>query len=184
MISTRVPTRLAFGPSFMAANMLKKQTLNATSLAFKYIFCCIYNIFFYGMSIAAFVPLIFASTPNHMAQSDRYGYLLGMDASALQDLYELFQANPEQVAPDWRLFFEGFDLGVHHDSGRPEQSGTSPATEQSATQDSGGAAGGRSGLTTTPSSGGALGRDEFAVAALIQAYRSRGHLISKTNPIR
>jgi 2-oxoglutarate dehydrogenase E1 component len=136
------------------------------------------------MSIAAFVPLIFASTPINMAQSDRYGYLLGMDASALQDLYELFQANPEQVAPDWRLFFEGFDLGVHHDSGRPEQAGTSPATEPSATQASVSATGNGLGLSTTPSSGGASGRDEFAVAALIQAYRSRGHLISKTNPIR
>ena len=106
-----------------------------------------------------------------MAQSDRYGYLLGMDASALQDLYEQYKSNPAQIAPDWRLFFEGFDLGVHHDTGMPETPDT-PVIPLSTP-------------TKTDSFAAADNyREEFAVVALIDAYRSRGHLLSKTNPIR
>ncbi len=74
-------------------------------------------------------------------------------------LYSQFQVDPNSVDPSWRYFFEGFEYQSDTDSA-PTSGQPDSAEAQSDTS------------------------KEVQVYQLIQAYRSRGHLLSKTNPIR
>ncbi len=74
----------------------------------------------------------------------------------IESMYRAWQTDPHAVAPDWALFFKGFDFALSSANGN-------------------GAA--------APVSSVDLMR-EFAVYALIQGYRQRGHMLSTTNPIK
>lgn len=82
----------------------------------------------------------------------------------IENLYNDFVKDPESVDTELRKFFEGFDFAV---------STVKPGAPAAAQQN---------GKATAVVSG-QLDK-EFAVYNLIQAYRQKGHLISKTNPIR
>ncbi|MFZ6050433.1 2-oxoglutarate dehydrogenase E1 component [Halocola ammonii] len=85
---------------------------------------------------------------------DNYSYLSNADVTAIDDLYQKFKENPESVDFGWRKFFEGFEF--HRTEF--EKDG-----EQELPED--------------------LHR-EFKVINLINGYRNRGHLFTKTNPVR
>lgn len=87
---------------------------------------------------------------------DNYSYLSNADVSALDELYQQYQQNPTLIDPSWARFFQGFDLG-YHKAGSNGASSPADATSLS---------------------------KEISVAQLITAYRTRAHLLSKTNPIR
>jgi len=85
-----------------------------------------------------------------------FSFVTNSHPAYIERLYEQYLQSPDEVDPEFKKFFEGFDFAY----GRQGASGT-------------GAAGGGEPL-----------KKEFAVYALIEAYKKKGHLIAKTNPIR
>ena len=97
---------------------------------------------------------------------------LGANAAWIEDLYEQYLVEPDSVGPKWKAYFDGFE-------GR--ESGDVP---HSAVRDAVAAAGraARDGATTA--TGASAGDDrERGVGKLITAYRSRGHLAAKLDPL-
>ena len=86
---------------------------------------------------------------------DKFSYISNADVNAIEDLYQQYLANNESVDFGWKKFFEGFELGQQKFDGNTK--------------------------------GVVLSQDalkEINVLNLIQGYRSRGHLFTKTNPVR
>jgi 2-oxoglutarate dehydrogenase E1 component len=81
-------------------------------------------------------------------------YIFNADSAYIDTIYHQFQADPESVDSDWRLFFEGFEFG----SSDSTDGGTALSPE--------------------------MMTKEFAVMGIIQGFRRRGHLLSTTNPVR
>lgn len=106
-----------------------------------------------------------------------FSYITHAHPSLIESLYHDFLADPTQVDPDFRKFFEGFDFAVENGF---VQSGSAPSN--GAATSSNGAVG-ATGKGSLPLGSEALAK-EFGVYQLIQAYRKKGHLIAKTNPIR
>jgi 2-oxoglutarate dehydrogenase E1 component len=92
-----------------------------------------------------------------------FSYITQSHPAYIEGLYKDFVQNPESVDPEYRKFFEGFDFAFS--SGMNGHDGS--------------ANGGSAVITDT-----AQLTKEFAVYNLIQAYRKKGHLVAKTNPIR
>ena len=93
---------------------------------------------------------------------DKFSFLNAAHTSYFADLYEQYLQNPDAVEPSWRAFFQGFDFGsesygTHDDIVERNV----PAQE-------------------VPESL----KKEFQVVKLIDGYRMRGHLFTKTNPVR
>ena len=86
---------------------------------------------------------------------DNYSFLNAAHTAYFSTLYDQYLHNPDQVEPSWRAFFQGFDFGM-------ENAHTTEA------------------MAEVPETV----RKEFQVVKLIDAYRSRGHLFTKTNPVR
>jgi len=87
---------------------------------------------------------------------DAYSYIANADVNYVDDLYQKYQQDHSSVDESWQYFFKGFDFST-----------------------------GKSSVPTTSGKGTlALNDKELAVYQLIHAYRSRGHLVSKTNPVR
>jgi 2-oxoglutarate dehydrogenase E1 component len=85
---------------------------------------------------------------------DRLNYLNSGNAAYISSLYEAYQQDPESVEFGWQKFFEGFDFG---------KDSQAPATS-----------------TGTPDNL----LKEINVMNMINGYRTRGHLFTKTNPVR
>jgi len=90
---------------------------------------------------------------------DRYSFLNAVHPSYIAELYDKYLQYPDSVEPSWRAFFQGFDFGIENDSLEAlgiDKNGDIPEGYFK----------------------------EFQVIKLIDAYRSRGHLFTKTNPVR
>jgi 2-oxoglutarate dehydrogenase E1 component len=96
---------------------------------------------------------------------DTYSYLSNVDSAWLDDLYQQYQKDPASVETGWARFFEGFEFAK-----AVNEDGTTGA---SATQASAKAGSGQERF-----------QKEFKVLEFISAYRQRGHLFTKTNPVR
>jgi 2-oxoglutarate dehydrogenase E1 component len=94
-----------------------------------------------------------------------FSYITNSHPAYIENLYNDFVADSESVDPEMRKFFEGFDFAV---------SKVAPATNGQA---SGQALNGKQVDVQSL-------QKEFSVFQLIRAYRKKGHLIAKTNPIR
>ena len=88
---------------------------------------------------------------------DKYSFLNAAHTGYFAQLYDQYLQQPDSVEPSWRAFFQGFDFGM----------------ENNATV----------GSEDNPQVPEHLQR-EFKVVQLIDAYRKRGHLFTKTNPVR
>jgi len=100
-------------------------------------------------------------------QMDRFSFLNAAHINFFSDLYQQYLVNPDSVEPSWRAFFQGFDFGV------------SPYGEDFANE--------FSEQTNIQITNGQIPnkiQKEFNVLNLIDAYRTRGHLFTKTNPVR
>jgi 2-oxoglutarate dehydrogenase E1 component len=132
---------------------------------------------------------------------DTYSYIANADAAAIETLYQAYQENPESVDFGWRKFFEGFDFSQQFPEGAPVVPGaangtaTNGSTSKTAASPSPGPVPQPDdyGVLNTDAStnnapglaqGGVASDKETAVRNLIQAFRSRGHLRAKTNPVR
>ncbi len=85
-----------------------------------------------------------------------FSYTSSSDNAFIDSLYSDFKKNPDSVDHSWKQFFKGVDFAL-------EQGPTASGASSDVTMN--------------------LGK-EFKVYRLIEAYRSRGHLTSTTNPIR
>ncbi|MBK8225980.1 MAG: 2-oxoglutarate dehydrogenase E1 component [Flavobacteriales bacterium] len=93
---------------------------------------------------------------------DKLSYLSNVDSAWLDDLYQNYLKDPASVETGWARFFEGFEFARALEGGSIE--GGAPAAP---------APGGNDRF-----------EKEFRVIELINAYRQRGHLFTKTNPVR
>ncbi len=97
---------------------------------------------------------------------DKYSFLNAANTAFFADLYDQYLQNPDSVEPSWRAFFQGFDFGLESAADGSEEivyveksSGESIVVPENV-------------------------QKEFQVVRLIDAYRTRGHLFTKTNPVR
>ena len=86
-----------------------------------------------------------------------FSFITASHPSYIENLYTDFKKDPESIDADLRKFFEGFDFASTSFNGNGKDT---------------------SGISVTNID------KEFGVFQLINAYRKKGHLISKTNPIR
>ncbi|WP_373511668.1 2-oxoglutarate dehydrogenase E1 component [Persicitalea sp.] len=100
---------------------------------------------------------------------DNYSYIANSEPSYIEDLYKSYQQDPNSVEESWARFFEGFDF-----SNKYPQNGKAAAN---------GAAASNGMAKAAPVSDDRI-RKEMEVVHLIRGYRSRGHLVATTNPIR
>lgn len=89
---------------------------------------------------------------------DKYSYISNADVSYLDQLYQNYKGNPASVDVTWQKFFEGYDFSLQRYGESNGHGMDTPAD--------------------------ALTIKETQVRNLIFAYRSFGHLKSKTNPVR
>ncbi len=95
---------------------------------------------------------------------DKYSYLSNVDSAWLDDLYQQYQKDPASVETGWARFFEGFEFAKSTEEG-------ADTTDKPA-------------RSTSAPGGNERFEKEFRVVELITAYRQRGHLFTKTNPVR
>ncbi len=87
---------------------------------------------------------------------DNNNYLSNLTPDSIEELYKKYRNDNNSVDIQWKKFFEGFDFAqVHY----PVKKAPAIAESQ-------------------------IHRNEFNVIDLINAYRERGHLFTKTNPVR
>ena len=99
---------------------------------------------------------------------DRFSFLNAAHTQFFAQLYDQYVENPDSVEPSWRSFFQGFDFGME------TYNGENPV--QYATE-----------TVSTPVDNSKISEQlqkEFKVIKLIEGYRTRGHLFTKTNPVR
>ncbi|MCB4798474.1 2-oxoglutarate dehydrogenase E1 component [Neotamlana laminarinivorans] len=91
---------------------------------------------------------------------DKYSFLNAAHTAYFAELYEQYLQNPDAIEPSWRAFFQGCDFGS-------ENYGVSGEIVDGVS-------------TQIPEHL----QKEFQVVKLIDGYRMRGHLFTKTNPVR
>jgi len=97
---------------------------------------------------------------------DQFSYIANADVAALDALYQQYKENPTSVDESWQNFFKGFEFNQTFNANGASASVHSSPTATKSTFDS---------ADHT--------RKEMEVVHLIRGYRSRGHLLSKTNPL-
>src|SRR5690606_3181987 len=107
---------------------------------------------------------------------DKYSFLNAAHTSFFSALYDKYLISPDSVEPSWRAFFQGFDFGTESamDEGG---SAVAEGTDTLRLSDDGNS---REGDVEIPE----FLQKEFKVVKMIDGYRSRGHLFTKTNPVR
>lgn len=91
---------------------------------------------------------------------DKYSFLNAAHTAYFADLYEQYLENPDSVEPSWRAFFQGYDFGSENYGLTGEiADGVSTQIPEHV-------------------------QKEFQVVKLIDGYRTRGHLFTRTNPVR
>ena len=91
---------------------------------------------------------------------DKYSFLNAAHTVYFAELYEKYKQDPDSIEPSWRAFFQGYDFGS-------ETFGINGEVIDGVT-------------TQVPEHV----LKEFQVVKLIDGYRTRGHLFTKTNPVR
>ena len=89
---------------------------------------------------------------------DKFSFLNAAHSGFIADLYDQYSTNPDSVEPSWKSFFQGYDL-ANEDYSIDDKENTNVEIPQQV-------------------------QKEFHVIELINGYRSRGHLFTKTNPVR
>jgi 2-oxoglutarate dehydrogenase E1 component len=104
---------------------------------------------------------------------DRFSFLNAAHTEFFAQLYDQYLENPDSVEPSWRSFFQGFDFGMTtYNEENPVTYTPNVAASSVAT----------TAIECAPISDKL--QKEFKVIKLIEGYRSRGHLFTKTNPVR
>ncbi len=88
---------------------------------------------------------------------DRFSFLNTVHAGFIEELYQQYLENPDAVEPSWKSFFQGYDLANSDYSLEADDADVEIPQQV---------------------------YKEFKVIELINGYRTRGHLFTKTNPVR
>lgn len=86
---------------------------------------------------------------------DKFSLVGNQEISAIEELYKKFLQNPQNIAESWSNFFEGFELARKSYDSRSLDLVDKNRLEK-----------------------------EFCILNLINGYRQRGHLFTRTNPVR
>ena len=86
---------------------------------------------------------------------DKFSYISNADVNVIDDLYQQYLKDNDSVDFGWKKFFEGFDMGQQKFNGNSKGVAVSENFIK-----------------------------EVNVLNLIEGYRTRGHLFTKTNPVR
>jgi len=89
---------------------------------------------------------------------DPYSFLNTAHTAYFAELYDQYLINPDHVEPSWRAFFQGFEFGIEESKKESSEFKGVEVPDNIL--------------------------KEFKVIKLINAYRTRGHLFTKTNPVR
>ncbi|MBK0369359.1 2-oxoglutarate dehydrogenase E1 component [Flavobacterium agrisoli] len=104
---------------------------------------------------------------------DRFSFLNAAHTEFFAQLYDQYTENPDSVEPSWRSFFQGFDFGMT--TYGEEYENQAPAQQMAEY------------AANAPADCSLVSeklQKEFNVLKLIDGYRTRGHLFTKTNPVR
>jgi len=88
---------------------------------------------------------------------DKFSFLNTIHTGYISDLYDTYLINPDILEPSWKSFFQGYDFANEKYSLTDEE--TNFKVPENVLK-------------------------EFKVLDLINGYRTRGHLFTKTNPVR
>lgn len=102
---------------------------------------------------------------------DRFSFLNAAHTEFFAQLYDQYLENPDSVEPSWRSFFQGFDFGMETYNEEYQAPAQQMATYAASNN-------------VDVSQISEKLQKEFNVLKLIDAYRTRGHLFTKTNPVR
>jgi 2-oxoglutarate dehydrogenase E1 component len=111
---------------------------------------------------------------------DRFSFLNAAHTDFFAQLYDQYLSNPDSVEPSWRAFFQGFDFGLTtYNEENFNETSVQTSTDTSVREIVNYAA-------NAPQNGQVSDKlqKEFNVLKLIDAYRTRGHLFTETNPVR
>ncbi len=100
---------------------------------------------------------------------DKFSFLNAAHSQLIEDLYQQYLKYPDSLEPSWKAFFQGFDFALENYAEDEAYAVSAPAQ-----------------ISQVVTSG-EIPEDilkEFKVVNLIEAYRQRGHLFTKTNPVR
>ncbi|SHI87950.1 2-oxoglutarate dehydrogenase E1 component [Mesonia phycicola] len=102
---------------------------------------------------------------------DQFSFLNAANTAYFAELYDQYLQFPDSVEPSWRAFFQGFDFGKGSSVVEHEETSTQNNT------------------ILEPANGTVVNipdnvLKEFQVVQLIDGYRVRGHLFTRTNPVR
>jgi 2-oxoglutarate dehydrogenase E1 component len=86
---------------------------------------------------------------------ESFSYLGNSEIGSIDDLYRQYLTQPETLDESWRNFFKGFEFARSNYNGAPAETHSSLEFDK-----------------------------EVKVLNLIEGYRRRGHLFTKTNPVR
>ena len=113
---------------------------------------------------------------------DQYSYIANSDAAYVDQLYQSYKQDPQSVDPSWQQFFKGFEFSLAYGEKTGGANGTGTPER---TKNNGAATNGQThpGTAIHPVDTNHAEK-EVSVASLIKAYRSRGHLLAKTNPLK
>ncbi len=89
---------------------------------------------------------------------DNFSFLNAAHIGYIAEQYDQYLSNPDAIEPSWRSFFQGYDLANSKYSLKDTEESSFVIPEQV--------------------------KKEFQVVELINGYRTRGHLFTKTNPVR
>ena len=89
---------------------------------------------------------------------DQFSYIANADVVAIEALYGKYKEDPNSVDSSWQNFFKGFDFSQQWNGDTKAVNSSGPVNSDKL-------------------------RKEMEVVHLVRGYRSRGHLLSNTNPI-
>jgi len=100
---------------------------------------------------------------------ERFSFLNAVHSNFVEDMYQQFLRYPDSLEPSWKAFFQGFDFALENYSDTYKKEPFIRKIENNEID--------ISNISEDI-------RKEFRVINLIEAYRNRGHLFTKTNPVR
>ena len=87
---------------------------------------------------------------------DKFSYIANAEPQYIESLYQNYKSDPAKIDGEWKKFFEGFDFAQQNFSSNGHYENISSSNLAA----------------------------ELKVYNAILAYREKGHLISKTNPLK
>jgi len=104
---------------------------------------------------------------------ERFSFLNAVHSNFVEDMYQQYLRYPDSLEPSWKAFFQGFDFALeNYNDTKQEYSPESFAHKIDRVE-----------LSENLNISEDISK-EFKVINLIEAYRNRGHLFTKTNPVR